>query len=226
MRLILSSFKQSLKFAPAVLKDSTIYFGIYFFVFGFILLALFQKFTSAQASPFAGFFNQGLLFLASAFTVFIIPYYAFKYSQGSAPKFWDFIKDNIWPVVFAHIKAFFVILFFLLLLILPGLYKGIRFSFLTETVLFDKQSQPLSLKQAQLNTKGYFWKIVLFLIVSSLASFTLSWLTKIISSTAGSHFLISWLSLILLFYLKCFIMLWKIQLFFEIKKEKGEKISC
>ena len=220
MRQILSSFKQSLKFAPAVLKDTTLYFGIYFFVLAVVFLALFKNASSPSR------LNQGLLFLSSLFTVFIIPYYAFKYSQGSVPQFWDFIKENVWPAVFAYIKAFFVILLFLLLLILPGLYKGVRFTFLTETVLFDKQSQRSHLKQADFNTRGYFWKIILFFILSGLASLILNSLLKTTLAVFGSHFFTAWLSLILLFYLQCFLLLWKTMFFFEIKKQRGEEISC
>ena len=39
--MIFSSLKQSLRFAPKVFKDTTIYFGFYFFVLSFFVLALF-----------------------------------------------------------------------------------------------------------------------------------------------------------------------------------------
>ena len=220
--MIVSSFKQALKSAPKVLKDTTVYFGIYFFVFSFLSLALFKNFF--ESSLMSGFLNQILLFISSLFTVFIIPYYAFKYSQGSVPKFRDFIRDNIWLVVLNHIKAFFVILLFLLLLILPGIYKALRFSFLTETVLFDKQKRLL--KQADQNTRRFFWKIVLFFIIAGLFSFILGWILKAGLFFLGSNFFIDWLNLIWLFFLQCFYLLWKINLFFEIKKQKGESISC
>ena len=135
-----------------------------------------------------------MLFLAGLFIAFIIPYYTFKYSQGLTPKFWDFIKNNIWTVVLNHIKAIFVILLYCLpaiviliniglkfvpapltvsiplivfFIILP-IYKSVRFTFLTETVFFDKQDQRSYLKQADSNTQGYFWKIILFFILLSL----------------------------------------------------------
>ena len=247
--MIISSFKQSLKFAPKVLKDSTLYFGLYFFAFSLIVLALFKNLSQSDI------LNSILLFLSALFTVFIIPYYAFKYSQGTVPKFWDFIRDNIWPVALSHIKAFFVILLFAMpsivafsilavfyktnllitflaflaglpLLILP-FYKNIRFSFLTETVLFDKQKQKSFLKQADSNTRGFFWKLILLFILSGLFSFVLGWsFKKILTSLFGSSFFTTWLSLILLFYLQCFYLLWKINLFFKIKKQKGEELSC
>ena len=231
MSLIISSFKQSLRAAPAVLKETTLYFGLYFFAGSLIVLALFKNSASSDgffsfydSFSFATILNSGLLFFASLFTVFIVPYYAFKYSQGSAPKFWDFIKNNIWLLVFTHIKAFFIILFFLLLLILPGIYKSIRWSFLNETVFFDKQNQKSILKQADANTRGWFWKIVLFFILYGLLSFILNWTLK--AGLSDSHLATSWLKLIALFYLKCFYLLWKTHLFFEIKKQKGEPISC
>ena len=222
--MILSSLKNSFKFAPAVLKDATLYFGVYFFAFALAILLLFKNsFTSSLSIVLL---NPALLFFSSLFTVFIVPYYAFKYSQGKTPKFWDFIRDNIWLVVFSHIKALFIILLFLFLLIVPGLYKSLRFAFLTETVLFDKQTQRSLLKQANLNTRKYFWKILLFFTLSGTASYLLNLLLKITLLVLGSHFFVTWLNVILLFFCQCFFLLWKSMLFFEIKKEKGEKISC
>ncbi|MCZ0931612.1 MAG: hypothetical protein OXJ52_00445 [Oligoflexia bacterium] len=228
--MLFRSFKQSFKFAPAVLKDTTLYFGMYFLVLGSIVLAVFQNSSllqglSSSPATIQNILSQGMLFLSSIFTVFIVPYYAFKYSQGAVPKFWDFIRDNIWRVVLAHIKAFFVILLFLLLLIVPGLYKAIRFSFLTETVLFDKQTQRSALKQADSNTRGHFWRIILFFILQGIISALLALPLKIISFSSSNLFLTG-LGFIFFFYLKCFILLWKIQFFFEIKKQKGEEISC
>ena len=226
MSLIVSSFKQSLKSAWAVLKDTTLYFGLYFFAGSLVVLALFKNSSGFGYSSFVfeEILKTGLLFFASFFTVFIVPYYAFKYSQGSAPKFWDFIKNNIWLLVLTHIKAFFLVLFFLLLLILPGLYKSIRWSFLNETVFFDKQNQKSILKQADSNTRGWFWKIVLFFILYGLLSLILIWFLK--AALSGPHLTVSWLKLIAFFYLKCFYLLWKTHLFFEIKKQKGEPVSC
>ena len=225
MSLILSSFKQGLKYAPHVLKDLSIYFAGYFFVFSFIVLWLFKFLSSADTfSP--NILHTALLAIASLFTAFIVPYYAFKYSKGSVPKFWDFIRDNIWPLIFAYIKAFFVVLLFLILLILPGIYKGIRFSFLTETVLFDKKASKSMLKQADSNTRGYFWQIILFLIVSGIFGFILKMILKTTSAFLGSHMFIIWINLILAFYIQCFVLLWKTHFFFEIKNKKGEEISC
>ena len=131
------------------------YFGIYFLVFGCVILAIFQNSSSLAFDL--------LLILSPFFIPFIVPYYAFKYSQGAVPKFWDFFRDNIWLMILAHIKTLFVISFFSLLLILPGLYKYIHLSFYTETVLFDKHTQGgASLKQTQHNAQGYFRPLALF----------------------------------------------------------------
>ena len=225
MRLLVSSFKQSLKLAPVILKDSSFYFGWHFIVSAFIILLVFKSLFDISSSMF--FLLQAELFLASVFTVFIIPYLCFKHSQkASLPKFWTFIKDNIWIMVLAHIKAFFVILLFLLLLIIPGIYKAIRFTFVTETVLFDKQAQGSILKQANFNTRPYFWKIVLFLLLYWLSSLIFGWLLQSMLVSSGFNIFIAWIYFILLFYVKCFYLLWKVHFFFEIKKEKGEQISC
>ncbi|MDE0091920.1 MAG: hypothetical protein OXN83_01380, partial [Oligoflexia bacterium] len=200
MGLLLSSFKQSLKISYAVLKDTSLYFGFYFLAIACLILIIFQ------ASPFSIFLKWGLSSLSHAFTAFLVPYYAYKYSQGAVPEFWNFIRENVWPVVFAYIKAFFVILLFLLLLIIPGLYKAVRLSFLTETVLFDKQKQQSDLKQANHNTRRHFWLIVLLLISSYFISFLIN-LIGIFPFLAGLFS--SLLSFVLTFYLSCFVLLWK-----------------
>ena len=217
MKIFLSSFKPSLKFSLSVLKDMTLYFGLYFLAFSLVILFFFQN------SPDFSNIELGLLFVSHAFTAFIIPYYAYKSSQGAVPKFWDFIKENIWPMVLANIKAFFIILLFLILLIIPGFYKMARLAFLAETVLFDKAPSS-TLKQAQYNTKNYFWAVVLLIIGPITIGFLISSLAELILLSSFKP--LKLMGFILDFYIGCFFLLWKCQFFFEIKKQRGEAISC
>ena len=195
------------------------------------------------------------------FTNFIIPYYAFKYKQGTAPKFWDFIRANVLLCVLNSIKAFFVLICYLIPFIVSAVilwlyrsedysislslsvvsilffisfvswllstYKSIRLvSFLTETVLFDKEKQKSILKQADSNTRGFFWRIILWGITSGiLIGLILDLPLQVMLFILDFNLFIDWLSLIYFFYLQCFFLLWKTCFFFEIKKAKGEEIS-
>ena len=171
--------------------------------------------------------SAGLLLLSKVFTVFMIPYYAYKKSQGPVPPFWIFIKEAVWPVAINHIKALFVILCFCLLIIIPGIYKMIRYTFLTETVLFDslyRREGRSALKMADKTTRGYFMPIVLFIFLSlclkiaeGLSAGLLFFLPLFIKSS---------LVLIVGFYVSCFMILFKCQFYFELKKQRKEEISC
>lgn len=229
MKLFLLSFKQAIKSCPAVFKDVSFYFGFYFI--GFALLVFF---TVTLFDPF-GEGSQALLkiikyflvLLSEVFTVFMIPYYAYKHSQGEVPPFWSFIGENVWPFVWAYIKAFLLILLFLLLLIIPGIYKAIRYFFLAETVFFDKlykEKQISALKSADKTTRSYFWLTALLFIFLPLISFIMSLLMKLILPSPG--FIQLSVGLILAFYVSCFTLLFKAQFYFELKKQRKEEISC
>ena len=106
-------------------------------------------------------------------------------------------------------------------------YKSIRLvSFLTETVLFDKENQKSIIKQTNSNTRGFFGRIILLHIIFTYFLLILGQVLKVILSISGSNFFIYWLGLILVFYFLCFYFLWKTHFFFEVKKAKGEEISC
>ena len=174
--------------------------------------------------------DASLVLLSKVFTVFMIPYYAYKKSQGLVPPFWIFIKEAVWPVVINHIKAFFVILCFCLLIIIPGLYKMIRYTFLTETVLFDsfyRKESRSALKMADKTTRGYFMLIVFFTLLTLCLNLCLKIAEGLV---AGQLFFLplfikSILVLITGFYMSCFILLFKCQFYFELKKQRKEEIS-
>lgn len=231
MRILISSFNQSLRSTPFVFKMINRYFGLYFIGFGLVILLIFNfyfPFNQGGLSFFspATLIQPGLIFLSKIFTVFIIPYYAYKNSQGNVSPFWTFIAETVWPVVLSHIKAFFIILFFFLLLIIPGMYKAIRYTFLTEAVFFDiscKQGSFSVLKSADKTTRGYFWLIFIFIIFVYIFSSLFGLLIKYILPPS---LLKEALSFIVYFYIGCFLILFKTQFYFELKKRRGESISC
>ena len=223
--LIFISFKKTLD-SLSVLKTISFNFGFYFFGVSFLVLFLFSLMVSKEYLGFlSAFLSPSLLFLSHAFTVFIIPYYAYKKLYDSpAPDFWEFISKTVFPLIIAHIKAFLVIFLFCLLLIIPGIYKAIRFSFLSQTVFFDSNRSHSPLKTADQLTRGFFWPIVLYLIIALCFSSILYSFNKLLFSNLP-FFLKSSLNLVISFYISCFFILWKNLFYFEIKKFKEESIS-
>jgi len=230
------AFKKALKNSPAVLKILSLKFGFYFLGVGFFLIFLISVFLSEifTIQAFSEFYGLGnILFFALksfsyAFTLFIIPYYAYKetYSSLPAPPFWDFISRTVYPVVIAHIKATFLLLFFTLLFILPGIYKRIRWNFLNETVFFENEKPGSALKKSDQTTRSFFWTLVLFLCLTFVFSSLLPRLLgKVMLYLNVPVFIFSSLKLFIVFYLSSFVILWKTHFYFEIKKFKGEPIS-
>ena len=233
--LIFIAFKKALKTSPIILKILSLNFGFYFLGLSFLIFFLFSvffpKYSNAQGSISFLSLDAILVFavlsFASAFNIFIIPYYAYKeVYNSSVPNFWDFISRTIYPIVIAHIKAILLILLFTLLLIIPGVYKKIRFSFLNETVFFDSEKADSNLKKADQSTRSFFWPLVLFLFLSFLFStFFVYGGNQTISFLSLPVFLFSSLKLVVSFYVSCFLILWRTLFYFEIKKFKGESIS-
>ena len=222
-RVLKPAFGQTLKSCPFVFKKITVYFGLAFFLGSTLLyvLAYFLNLSQINLGFQQLFFLSLPLSLAHIFLAFMVPYYAYHYNTSSGPDFWDFIGRKVWPLVLSQIKALFVILFFFLLLIVPGAYKAIRLMFLSETVFFDKKEKGSYLKKASRSSQGYFWLSVLFFLFMVLVSA----LSQALSMQAIKIWLFTFPSLILLFYVKSFIILFKNQLYFQIKKDRGEEIS-
>ena len=222
MKLLIFSFKQSLQSAPAVFKELNRYFGFYFIGACMLSFALFGLIKPLSLSE-QNFMILALVFLSKAFTVFMIPYYAFKIRFQKTRPFWVFIGETIWPVVLNSIKAFFVILLFFIFLIVPGVYKAFRLTFLVETVFFDKlyKEGGSALKFADKSTRGYFWSVVFCVIFGYVLTGIVSW----INFSFLPSFLNQSLSLILDLYISWFAVLFKTQLYFEIKKRRGDELS-
>jgi len=232
--LVFISFKKAWTKSPQVLKPVSLNFGFYLLAVSFLFFFLSSGFFSLDSTTGRGQFfnlnsllNFSLLSFSHIFTVFMIPYYAYKsISNSTSPNFWDFISRTVYPIVIAHIKAILVILLFSLLLILPGVYKKIRFTFLNETVFFDGEKSGSVLKKADQATRSLFWPVLLFLSLSAVGSFCVtSLLSLCLKMSPAPSFLSSILKLATSFYLSCFILLWRSFFYFEIKKFKGESIS-
>lgn len=227
VQIIVSSFKQALKNAPLILKDFNKYFGFYFIAGGILTLIAFNHFF--PNSEFRSLVISWLVSFSGVFTIFIIPYCAFNQEFGKTQPFWTFVGENVWPMVWNYIKAFFIILLFCLLLIVPGIYKMIRYIFLAETVFFDrlyKQNSLSALKAADRTTRGFFWLALLFIILFFVLHFLVTALLE------GALFFLPELALIkslvlfvVSFYLSCFLLLLKVQFYFALKEKRGEALS-
>ena len=229
MQSFISSFNRALQSSPFVLKKLNYYFGFYFVAFSLAILFFSHSFLphdqeGQQFLAFSSLIKSALIFFSKTFTVFIIPYYVYEERWGKPAPFWLFISENLWPVVLNHIKALFVILFFLILFIIPGLYKMVRYSFLTETVLFDsayKKGDLSALKSADKSTRGFFWLMFLY----SALVFFLTVLFGDLKFSFLPGFLASGLGFVFQFYFAQWLILFKCQFYFELKERRGEKLT-
>ena len=104
--------------APYVFKKLHVYFAFYYIPFALAALFLAYRFLfPPDLERERGMFSSLLSFLGIAFTVFITPYYTRQYNEKYGKQsFWDFVRENVNPLVINHIKVFFVILLY----IVPG----------------------------------------------------------------------------------------------------------
>lgn len=228
MKILSSSLKQTIKSSPFVLREINRYFGFYFIGFSlFVLfsLGLFLPNSAAGGHVSVKIASAILDFLAHIFIVFMIPYYAYKYNNKNIRPFWTFISETVWPVVVSQIKVALILLFFFLLLIIPALYKYIRYTFVIHTVFFDdlyKQGRLSVLKSADRTSRGYFWLIVLVLF----CGFIFKYLPSLFKFMPFPSVINNSLSFVFKFYFSCLALLFQSQFYFELKKQREEKISC
>ncbi len=223
-------FQESFDCLPFVFKKTTQNFASIWIPLVIFCILIFNLKTS-HLSPdmLEGFYKQLLLtslqFMNNCFLIFIIPYYVFVFLRSknneTTLNFWDFLSENMFPLVVNHIKAFFVIGFFLLLLIIPGIIKGLQLALLTQTTFFDedyKNGKISALKASQKTTKGFlsgllmlllmptfFYFIVVFILTSSLQQFMPIYLIDIIKY-------------IITFYISCFTYILMTQAYFVSKQ--------
>ena len=218
---ITRAFKKAWNISPSVFKDLTLNFGLYYFALSsFFFIVLVQD--SMQKTSSLTFAT-----IAMCFSVFLVPYYTYKkvFVSASVPKFWAFVSRTIVPVVLSIIKSSFILLFFTILLIIPGLYKWIRFFFFKEAVFFESGTVQTALRKSDQTTRGFFWWIVLFFLLTAiLIRLSFIFQTGPLKSILPG-FLVSCLFIVFHFYLSCFVMIWKNLFYFEIKASKDEPIS-
>lgn len=234
MNILVSSFRQSLKSLPFVFKTVHLYFGVYYIAFSALFLFSLSYFFPSEADVFLSYIGQTLGFLAGGALVFIVPYYTYKKNlKGSDIRsFWTFIRETFWPVIWnLYIKATLVIILFAFLLIIPGLYKAVRLSFVNETIFFDnlyKQRQISALKGSDKTSQGYFWPVCLAIIVTTGLGLFVEYLAPFLIKQylPVPLFVNQILILVLSFYFTFFAGLFYAQFYFELKKQRGEDISC
>ena len=100
------AFKLSIETAPFVFKNVNRTFAFYWVPFMILVLFILNFFFGNLPFkvPLASVFDK-------IFTIFIIPYwvYAFLRKESALP-FWDFIAENVTPLVINYLKTFFVII--------------------------------------------------------------------------------------------------------------------
>ena len=235
MAVLTSSFKQSLKSAPYVFKNTHLYFGFYYITFVIFVFSI-PPYIFASEQDFSSVLLTGSRTIFNIITnlslIFIIPYYTYKYSKSLDIKpFWNFVRKTFWPVIWNYyIKATLIILFFFVLLIIPGIYKGARLSFVSETIFFDdlyKQNQISALKGSDRTSRGYFWPVCLISLLTITSLLTIHPLTLFLLKKYLSFplFINEILAFLFLFYTVFFSFLFYTQFYFELKQQRGESIS-
>lgn len=223
-KILKPAFQQTLKSLPFVFKKISLYIGIWFFLLSSLFFFLNKDFSSEQLSDILKlvYLYAPFFIVLHFFHIFMISYYSYCYNNGLNPSFWKFISNKIWPLIIAYIKAIFTVLGFMLLLVVPGLIKSVRLCFLIETVFFDKKTEVSFLKKTIQNSKGYF-RISAFVIVLVSLSLMLDDILNKISPSKS--ILYSIFITVLYFYVRSFAILFRNQVYFQIKKEKGEEVS-
>ena len=141
-----------------VLKRLTLTFGLIWLLFS-VLVIFSVDFLLPGFS--LNLVKLCLSLFEKCFTIFLVPYFTYKFLQNkegkSVESFNDFLTETIVPLIIASLKAVFVVIGYLFLLIIPGIIKGLRLSLITYTVFFDprvREQQIPPLKAAQETTKG------------------------------------------------------------------------
>ena len=137
-------------------------------------------------------FPSLLVMIGMAFAVFITPYYVKQYNeQGSTEPFKHFVRDNVTALVINHIKKFLLIFLYTLLLVIPGIIKCLRLTFVTQTTFFDKDSKEgrqSALKASQDLTKGFLFPLFLVFVSLFFVTMGVSLILKIRIKVASCLF--------------------------------------
>ncbi|MCB0406844.1 MAG: hypothetical protein KDD34_01495 [Bdellovibrionales bacterium] len=87
---------------------------------------------------------------------------------------WAWSHQTLWPLTIEGLRVLTFTLLWSLALIIPGLYKMVRYSFVPFVVMFDPQYENEdALERSHKLTVGVFWVILLVMIASQILSLLL-----------------------------------------------------
>jgi uncharacterized membrane protein len=118
--------------------------------------------------------NKSLLgLIATIFLIIIKIGYTkifLRIHDGESPKFVEIFEEYriFWRYLGTSILTFLTIIGGLILLIIPGIFWAVRFSFSPIVVIDTKLGPVASMKESWAITKGQFWKILGFWVVIGL----------------------------------------------------------
>ena len=177
-KAVLQAFQEARLSLFWVLKELTRTFGLIWLPFAagvfFAINYLLPGFPMAYIKISVSLFEV-------CFTVFLVPYLTYKFIQTKkgipVENFQNFLTETIVPLIFASIKAFFVIFRHFIILFFPGILKLLRLSLLHYTVFFDprvRQKKMSAIETAQETTKDALLSIACIYIGFTLAEIFIS----------------------------------------------------
>ncbi len=228
-------FQESFKCLPFVFKKTTLNFASIWFPLAILcIVTMKMQFPdTSSGAPIEAYITQilkmGLNLIGHCFIIFIVPYYVFvflnKKKNKSTVNFWDFLSENMFPLVVNHIKTTFTIICFILLLIIPGIIKALQLALVTQATFFDedyKNDKISALKASKQTTKGFLTGILLligFTLTLHLISKPLFSILKIVFSEQMIPVVFIDVAVFLTtFYISCFSLILMTQTYFVLKQ--------
>jgi len=228
--LIYEILKDSFECLSFVLIKTTLYVASLWLPIAIVcILILYQFGFSTLDDSFVEYIRLilgwAISLIAYCFLIFIVPYYVFVFHNQKNRKttvgFWDFISENIFPLVVNHIKATVQIWLFLLLLIIPGIIKALQLALVTQVTFFEedyKNNKISALKSSKQISKGYLWIILLLILIPILIGLGISFVIIRDLNTIAPKMLIDIIQVISKFYINCIALILMTQAYFVFKK--------
>ena len=237
-KTLMKIFISSLRCTPYVFKEATTKFLSIWLPFVILIFVYVGKKGGGDGSGdlTANYLKTQIGFMLPlfehCFTYFIIPYLVFKFinmqSNTSTKKFWDFVSENVFPLVINQIKSNVIIFLYMFLLIVPGIVKAVRFLLITPATFFGKDYIGGSaLKLSDELTRGFFWGTCIILLISFSLPFTGTLagtlLTALVGQPQGTldFTLMETTKYLIKFYAGCFGIILITQTFFTLKTVKS-----
>ena len=248
-QIIKETLETTKRSSPWILKNLTLYFACYYIPLAIAFLWTAYAFWFPPV-PARMFLSLLITMMGMAFAIFITPYYVYRFNENeketsnksfhreapentqesSSGSFWDFVKENVTPLVINYIKKSFVILGYFLLLIVPGLVKIVRLTFVTQATFFDPDCQKgklSALKASHDLTKGFFVSLVVLFVFMFIGlgglSVVLEYSLKLIfgSESNFSSSVVESFGLVISFYMQNLVLIFITQLYFSLRKAKN-----